>query len=45
MLIMNDKLKNRKKYLFLSQKALSDEQIYEQFKEFDININNRQVGN
>lgn len=27
--IMGDKLKNKKKYLFLSQKALSDELIYE----------------
>lgn len=39
--MMGDKLKNKKKYLFLSQKALSDELIYEEFKDFDINIDNK----
>lgn len=38
---MGDKLKNKKKYNFLSQKALSDELIYEEFKDFDINIDKK----
>lgn len=29
---MEDKLKNNKKYNFLSQKALSDTQIFDNFK-------------
>ncbi len=43
--IANDKLRNRHKYNFLSQKALSDEQIYREFKDFDINIDKKEVGN
>ncbi len=46
MQIMIDKVKNRKKYHFLSQKALSDEQIYNQFKQqFDVNADARSLGN
>ena len=44
MLILNDKERNHKKYNFLSQKALSDEQIFDNFKEFDINIDRKEVG-
>ena len=43
--IMGDKLRNKRKYNFLSQKALSDERIYEEFKEFDINIDKNELGN
>ena len=43
--IMSDKLKNRKKYHFLSQKALRDSQIYQEFKDFEINIDKKDVGN
>lgn len=42
---MHDKLKNPKKYHFLSQKALSDEQIFDNFKDFDINIDFKDIGN
>ena len=41
MQIMADKLKNKHKYNFLSQKALSDEIIYEEFKDFDMNIDKK----
>jgi hypothetical protein len=45
--IINDKLKNRKKYNFLSQKALRDSQIYQEFKGLDLNthIDKKEVGN
>ena len=42
--IMQDKLKNMKKYNFLREKALSDQQIYEEFQNFDININKHELG-
>lgn len=38
MLILNDKHRNPQKYNFLSQKALSDQQIFENFPEFGINV-------
>ena len=38
---MGDKLKNKMKYNFLSQKALSDDKIYEEFNNFDINIDKK----
>lgn len=44
MQIRNDKVKNQKKYNFLSQKALSDEQIFDNFKEFDINVDRKGIG-
>ena len=35
-MIKQDKVKNSLKYHFLSQKALSEEQIFDHFKEFDV---------
>jgi hypothetical protein len=35
---------NPQKYHFLSQKALSKEQIYEEFDHFEINVNPKEIG-
>jgi hypothetical protein len=45
MLILEDKARHQKKYNFLSQKALSDEQIFDNFKDFDINTSPKDIGN
>ena len=42
--IERDRGKNPLKYHFLSQKALSKEQIYEEFTDFDVNVNGRELG-
>ena len=39
-----DRGKNPLKYHFLSQKALTKEQIYEEFENFEVNSNGRELG-
>ena len=39
-----DKGKNPHKYNFLGQKALNDFQIYGQFREFELNVNAKEIG-
>lgn len=42
--ILRDKLRNPHKYIFLGQKGLSDFQIFEEFKEFQVDNNQRKLG-
>jgi hypothetical protein len=42
--IARDKGKNPVKYHFLSQKALDEEKIYEEFQDFEVNINPKELG-
>lgn len=43
--IAKDKASNPQKYHFLKLKNLTDEQIFRDFKDFEMNFNNRQLGN
>ena len=40
-----DKGKNPFKYNFLRQKALNEFQIYGEFKDFEMNVNGKDLGN
>ena len=45
-MIARDKAKNPLKYNYLSNvAALTDEKIYEEFKDFEINIDVKELGN
>lgn len=39
-----DKIKNPQKYRLLANKLLNDQQIYEEFKDFELNINRKEIG-
>ena len=45
MLILKDKAKNPQKYHILSQKALKDHQIYEEFRGLEIRLDPKEKGN
>ena len=44
-LIAKDKAKDPHKYNLLGQKGLTDRQIYEDFKDVQIKIDSKQIGN
>jgi len=39
-----DKLLHKKKYNLLSSRALNDDQIYQEFKDFEICIDAKEIG-
>lgn len=43
--IMKDKTRNPQKYHFLKLKNLTDEQIFKEFQDYEIDFNSKSMGN